>query len=243
MRYLILRTSIPVAGLFLFIIAGCSNGTSPTQSTPQAISGDLFPVVQGHIFVYNEYDVDTGNVKITGTDHRVATVIGPTTIFAGQTGVILLDSVYAPDGSFQSLDTLTSVYKGTDGTIYFTLPPNLFASLGISLPATWLPFFQPSAGVGNEYTIYNLNTTINTIPIQLTLKGIINPKETVNPPAGIYSAYRGELDYNLQTPLFSPNGNYLTMWLAENVGPVKIIWPGIATGENGTARELVSKNF
>ncbi len=246
--------------LVIFLITaamGCKKESSPTE-TPATITGDLFPIIEGHIYVYNEYETNAQGTKIPGTDYRIATKVGSSVTIAGKSGNILVDSIYTTNGQFFKLDTLITARKGTDGTIYFTLPQNMFQDfpVSLSLPLIWLPFFQPSAGVGTSYDIYSLDTTVTyqytpdlSIPvrIQLTLSGVINQKENVNVPAGSYSAYRGELNYNLiaTSGMFtsSQNGNILTMWLYENVGPVKIAWTPMGSDTTGTARELVSKNF
>ncbi len=255
MRALLHYTIVVLVALPIITMMGCKKDSSPTgTSTPPPISGDLFPIVEGHLYIYNEYETDAQSQKISGTDYRVATMVGPSVTVAGRSGNYLIDSVYSPDGNFLVLDTLITAQKGMDGTIYFTLPPNLLQDFPISItfPPIWLPFFQPVAGVGVSYVIYSLDTTVTyqTLPlrIQLSLSGVINQKENVQVPAGTYSAYRGELNYDLtatsgSVTLYRQNGNVLTMWLCEDIGPVKISWAPLGTSMTGSARELVSKNF
>jgi hypothetical protein len=253
MRVIFHQVAFFIAVFLVISIAGCKKDSSPTDSSA-TISGDLFPIVQGHLYVYNEYTTDVQGNKIAGTDHRVSTKVGPSVTIAGASGNILIDSIYLPNGQFSTLDTTNAARKGADGTIYFILPSDLLADfpVAIALPTVWLPFFQPSAGVGTSYTIFTLDTTVTyqsvQLQLQLTLTGVINQKESVAVPAGTYSAYRGELNFSLNAvsgsvTWYSQSGNVLKMWLYEDVGPVKTSWSALGTATNGSIQELVSKNF
>jgi hypothetical protein len=253
-----MRDMIQYAGIVLIILLigstpGCKKD-STAPDTQDTVTGDLFPLVEGHIYVYNEYTTDAQGNKIAGTDHRVATKVGPSVSFAGRTGNLLIDSIYSVDGQFTGLDTLISASRGNDGTIYFTLPTTMFTDFPVSfsLPALWIPFFQPSRGLGTSYDIFTLDTTITyeTLPlrIQLTLSGALNQKENVQVPAGSFSSYPGVLNYSLvasssSVTLLSQNGNVLRMWLYENVGPVKISYSPMGLETTAETEELVSKNF
>jgi hypothetical protein len=253
MRAILNFTGIVLMALFIGFAPGCKKDSTSTD-TPDPITGDLFPLIEGHLYVYTEYTTDAQGNKIAGTDHRIATKIGPSVSFEGRSGNLLIDSVYSTDGQFIGLDTLINASKGTDGTIYFTLPTTMFADFPVSfsLPSLWLPFFQPEKGVGTSYDIFTHDTTIiyESIPlqIQLTLSGALNQKENVQVPAGSFSAYQGVLNYNLvatsgSVTFLSQSGNVLRMWLLENVGPVKISYSPMGTATTAQTEELVNKNF
>jgi hypothetical protein len=253
MRAVIHYTGIVLMVLLVGFSTGCKKDSTSTDTT-DTVTGDLFPLVEGHIYVYNEYTTDVQGNKIAGTDHRVATKVGSSVSFAGRTGNLLIDSVYSVDGQFTGLDTLINASKGNDGTIYFTLPVTMFADfpVSISLPVLWIPFFQPAQGVGTSYDIFTLDTTITyqTLPlrIQLTLSAALNQKENVQVPAGLFSAYQGALNYSLVATsggitLASQSGNVLKMWLLENVGPVKISYSPMGLETTALTEELVGKNF
>jgi hypothetical protein len=253
MRAMMQCTGVILLALCVGFSTGCKKDSTSTD-TPDTITGDLFPLVEGHLYVYNEYTTDMDGNKISGTDHRVATRVGPSVSFGGRSGNLLIDSVYSIDGQLTGLDTLINASSGNDGTIYFTLPTTMFADFPVpfSLPSLWIPFFQPAKGVGASYDIFTLDTTITyqSIPlrIQLTLSGSLNQKENVQVPAGTYSAYRGELNYTLTATsgaitFLSQSGNVLKMWLYENTGPVKISYSPMGTATTAQTEELVGKNF
>jgi hypothetical protein len=241
MNTYLFRNSILLIGFLLLFISGCSKDSSPTGPNTPSV-GDLFPLVQNHAYVYNEYLVDGQNNKISGTDHRNTLVVGPLTSIMGKSVTLVIDSIYYSNGALQGIDTMY-LAKETDGTI------NEVSITSNS--AIFMPILQPSAGIGNVYNIFTFDTTIiyQGIPYHQSTKvtGVLNQKENVQVSAGSFSAYRFELIEKdstiIGTQLTSSSEFRQTYWLVENIGPVKIFQTSSSAGVNSTVQELVSKNF
>ena len=241
MNTYLFRNSIVLIGFLLLFISGCSKDSSPTGPNTQNF-GDLFPLVQNHAYVYNEYDVDLQNNKISGTDHRGQIVVGPLTSIMGKSVNLVIDSVFYSNGTLQSLDTLYFA-KGTDGTINKVTI--------ISNSAIFMPFMAPAAGIGNAYNIFTLDTTVTyqgySYHQSSKVTGVLNQKENVQVSAGSFSAYRLDItevdSANIGTQLISSSETKQSYWLVENIGPVKIFQTSSSSGSSNTVDELISKNF
>jgi hypothetical protein len=238
MNTYLFRNSILLISFFLLFISGCSKDSSPTGPNTPSV-GDLFPLVQNHAYVFNDYMVDGQNNKISGTDHREAMVVGPSKTIMGRSANLIIDSVYYSNGALQSLDTIY-IAKETDGTVSI-----------MSNSVIFMPFLQPAAGIGNVYNIFTFDTTIidQGIPYHQSSRvtGVLNQKENVQVSAGSFSAYRFELIEKdstiIGTQLTSSSEFRQTYWLVENIGPVKIFQTSSSSGMNNTVQELISKNF
>ena len=238
MNTYLFRNSILLLSFLLLFISGCSKDSSPTgPNTPNV--GDLFPLVQNHVYVFNDYMVDGQNNKISGTDHREALVIGSSKTIMAKSANLIIDSVYDSNGGLQSLDT-TYIAKEADGTM------SIMSNLDI-----FMPFLQPAAGIGNVYNIITFDSTItyqgNSYHQSAKLTGILNQKENVQVSAGSFSAYRLEItevdSTKIGTQLTSSSEYRQTYWLVENIGPVKISQISSSSGTNNTVQDLISKNF
>ena len=237
MNTYLFRNLIVFISIFLLFISGCSKDSSPTgPNTPSF--GDLFPLVQNHTYVFNDYMVDGQNNKISGTDYREAMVVGPSKTIMGKSANLILDSVYFSNGALQSLDTIY-IAKEINGTVSI-----------MSNSANFMPFLQPAAGIGNVYTIFSFDTTLTYqgSPYHQSshVTGVLNQKENVQVSAGSFSAYRltiTEVDSAIIGTQLTSSEYIQTYWLVENIGPVKILQPGSSSGTNNTVQELISKNF
>ena len=238
MNTYLFRNSILLISFFLLFISGCNKDSSPTGPNTPSV-GDLFPLVQNHAYVFNDYMVDGQNNKISGTDHRDAMVIGPSKTIMGKSANLIIDSVYYSNGALQSLDTIY-IAKENDGTVSI-----------MSNSVIFMPFLQPAAGIGNVYNILTFDTTItyqgNSYHQSAKLTGVLNQKENVQVSAGSFSAYRLEItevdSTKIGTQLISSAEGRQTYWLVENIGPVKIFQTSSSSGMNNTVQELISKNF
>jgi len=238
MNTYLFRNSILLICIFLLFVSGCSKDSSPTGPNTPSV-GDLFPLVQNHAYVFNGYMVDVQINKISGTDHREAMVVCPSKTIMGKSAHLIIDSVYYSNGGLQSLDT-TYIAKEADGTV------SIMTNLDI-----FMPVLQPTAGIGNVYNIYTLDSTItyqgNSYHQSINITGVLNQKENVQVPAGSFSAYRFELiekdSTKIGTQLISASEFRQTYWFAENIGPVKIFQTSSSAGANNTVQELVNKNF
>jgi len=237
MNTYLFRNLIVFISIFLLFISGCSKDSSPTGPNTPTV-GDLFPLVQNHAYVFNDYMVDGQNNKISGTDHREAMVVGPSKTIMGKSANLILDSVYDSNGALQSLDTIY-IAKEINGTMSI-----------MSNSANFMPFLQPAAGIGNVYTIFSFDTTLTYqgSPYHQSshVTGVLNQKENVQVSAGSFSAYRltiTEVDSAIIGTQLTSSEYIQTYWLVENIGPVKILQPGSSSGTNNTVQELISKNF
>ncbi len=246
--------------LFALVWTGCKKDSgSPTQSQTGGISGDIFPIVQGHSYVFNEYDLDDNNARVAGTDHRVVWTIGPTISYNGRTASIVIDSSYGTTGIVTSVDTFF-VSKDGSGNVSMVLSPGQrsITSL-VSIPNSWMPFFSVSSGLETSYPILTMDTSI-TVPasglvitanLHIALSGIFHDKAAVQVPLGSFDAYKVDANINMSASsgsltLMSYNGILLSMWLSGGVGPVKTNSPTVnQTMYSATGYEmvLVSKNF
>ncbi len=237
MNTYLFHNSILLISIFLLFISGCSKDSSPTGPNTPSV-GDLFPLVQNHAYVFNDYMVDGQNNKISGTDHRDAMVVGPSKTIMGKSANLIIDSVYYSNGALQSLDTIY-IAKETDGTVSI-----------MSNSVIFMPFLQPAAGIGNVYNIFTFDTTLiyQGIPYHQSSKvtGVLNQKENVQVSAGSFSAYRFELiekDSTIIGTQLTSSEFRQTYWFVENIGPVKIFQTSSSSGMNNTVQELISKNF
>jgi len=237
MNTYLFRNFIVFISIFLLFISGCSKDSSPTGPNTPTV-GDLFPLVQNHAYVFNDYMVDGQNNKISGTDYREAMVVGPSKTIMGKSANLILDSVYFSNGALQSLDTIY-IAKEINGTVSI-----------MSNSVNFMPFLQPAAGIGNVYTIFSFDTTLTYqgSPYHQSshVTGVLNQKENVQVSAGSFSAYRltiTEVDSAIIGTQLTSSEYIQTYWLVENIGPVKILQPGSSSGTNNTVQELISKNF
>ena len=237
MNTYLFRNLIVFISIFLLFISGCSKDSSPTGPNTPTV-GDLFPLVQNHAYVFNDYMVDGQNNKISGTDHREVMVVGPLKTIMGKSANLILDSVYFSNGALQSLDTIY-IAKEINGTVSI-----------MSNSVNFMPFLQPAAGIGNVYTIFSFDTTLTYqgSPYHQSshVTGVLNQKENVQVSAGSFSAYRltiTEVDSAIIGTQLTSSEYIQTYWLVENIGPVKILQPGSSSGTNNTVQELISKNF
>ena len=237
MNTYLFRNLIVFISIFLLFISGCSKDSSVTGPNTSSV-GDLFPMVQNHAYVFNDYMVDGQNNKISGTDYREAMVVGPSKTIMGKSANLILDSVYFSNGALQSLDTIY-IAKEINGTVSI-----------MSNSVNFMPFLQPAAGIGNVYTIFSFDTTLTYqgSPYHQSshVTGVLNQKENVQVSAGSFSAYRltiTEVDSAIIGTQLTSSEYIQTYWLVENIGPVKILQPGSSSGTNNTVQELISKNF
>ena len=237
MNTYLFRNLIVFISIFLLFISGCSKDSSPTGPNTPTV-GDLFPLVQNHAYVFNDYMVDGQNNKISGTDYREAMVVGPSKTIMGKSANLILDSVYFSNGALQSLDTIY-IAKEINGTVSI-----------MSNSVNFMPFLQPAAGIGNVYTIFSFDTTLTYqgSPYHQSshVTGVLNQKENVQVSAGSFSAYRltiTEVDSAIIGTQLTSSEYKQTYWLVENIGPVKISHTSSSSGTNNTVQELISKNF
>lgn len=232
-RFLMLF-AIGLAGL---VPMGCDK-ENPVDEDDDLLTADLFPLAVGRMLVYTTYELDasTGQ-KVGSTVHRDVTYIQATVNVGGRNAYRLLDSIYTTHGTIERIDT---TYVSLDkGDLY------MWEGGGAD---GWYPFFKRSAGLNNEYIIYQYQETQDGTTFSVTLKGKFLPKESVTVPIGTLDAYKVELKVTVQVGSFTSEWVDQYIYLAEGYAVVRSTFPNrIDQGSNakiqGEESLLVSKNF
>jgi hypothetical protein len=256
------------AAVFFIVLSisyvGCKdNSTSPEEQ--QAITEDLFPLIPGHIIVYEEgnlYQYDTQD-PIPGSENGFNSkwIVGtnvslPVAPYTNPTVVIDTTNVPAfgvtsvrqffihkdtTNGNFDFLTDLGYLFRSQK--IYNTPGDSSSGVRADSL--VWIGLSKSSEGVGKEYIAYSANYTSATLgDIKFEIVGMF-VQETVTIAGTNYDTYKltatRKIYLGNQTVAAS-TGVTAVLWLAPNIGPVKIIL--IGDGEsNGKIQTMTSKNF
>lgn len=145
---------------------------------------------------------------------------------------MVIDSVYTSTGSVSSVDT----------TYYAVESGDLLAYYG-----NWITLFKRSAGFNNEYDAGQFIAFVLGIPLTVTVKATIFPKEPVVTSVGTLQAYK--LAVKSLISLGTLTVELLQyVYFADNYGPVKFQEPvqrDPFTGAKieGSESFLVNKNF
>ena len=246
-------------------IVGCKSNSSTGPEQQQAITDDLFPLVPGHVIVYGEgnlYQFDTQD-PIPGSDNGFNSkwIVGTTVPFpvAPYTNpTVVIDTTNVPafgvtnvrqffihkdttNGNFDFLTNLGYLFRSQK--IYNTPGDSSSGVRADSL--VWIALSQSTAGVGKEYTAYTANYTSATLGnIRFDIVGQFD-KETLTLSGTNYDTYKLTATRKIYlgtSTVAASTGTTAVLWLAPNIGPVKIIL--IGDGEsNGKIQTMTAKNF
>lgn len=230
---------------------------------PVLITEDVFPLVVGHSIRYSGFLRDQAadtNITSTGllyqaswtvTANSVSTPFGP--------AHIVRDSTFVPTG----IPSPPGVWVASDfsfqrpsptGTENFRLLYNFgrfYRTFSIQRPDSmrWILAAKLDAGIGISWTAFDSTWTASVggtlTPVRLEIVGVFEGQETLLLSSQTFNAYKLTLSQRIYlggsaTPIFADS--IASVWLAPNVGPVKMILH--SDGENyGHYREFVSKNF
>lgn len=227
---------ILTVGLLFLPVGGCET-TSSVISEGEIPETNLFPLATGRIWVFTAYQLDTTNSqKISSTVHReVSSVQGVTTV-QGKTAFRMIDSTYTPSGTVETVDTSYLAIENGDLYQWSSDQP------------TWMVFFKKSEGLNKEYVAGQFQEIHDGVPVSVTFKGKIYPKESVSAPIGSFQAYKVELKVSAVAGPTSFEFVAMQLYVADGVGPVKMVNPvvrnpGSGLKEEGEESLLVSKNF
>ncbi|QQS37982.1 MAG: hypothetical protein IPM56_08610 [Ignavibacteriales bacterium] len=248
-----------------FLFTGCSKDDDPVNgNTPDPVPDNIFPLTAGHVLIYNSgslLSLDT-DVPIAGSDvgyeskwiiaGKVApgpspftqpTVILDTTKVFGQT---------VPRTFLAHHDTVANEFHFLTNLGYFFRSQKIYTTPGDSTSGIradslrWILLAKPSADVGVDWVAFNETFTSNVVgQVRLEIKGEFEAKENLTAGGTDYVTYRlvatrrvylGSSTTSIST---SPTAK---LWMAENVGPVKIELRGDAES-NGKVQTLTAKNF
>ena len=260
-----------LSGTVFFIVlcislVGCKKDSTTAPEQQQAITDDLFPLVPGHIIVYGEgnlYQYDT-QTPIPGseTGFNSKWIVGTSVPFpvAPYTNpTIVIDTTNVPafgvtnirqffihkdttNGNFDFLTNLGYLFRSQK--IYNTPGDSSSGVRADSL--VWIALSQSTAGVGNEYIAYS--ETYNSAALGGNIKfDIVGQfdKETLTISGTNYDTYKLTATRKIYlgtSTVAASTATTAVLWLAPNIGPIKIIL--IGDGEsNGKIQTMTSKNF
>lgn len=155
----------------------------------------------------------------------------------GKNAYRLIDSVYFTDGTPSHTDTTYFVEKSG----------NLLTYCGTTTASTWITLFKRSEGIDKEYDGGSFTEVIFGIPVTVTVKCKIRPKETVVVPIGSVQAYK--LEVKTGASFGGQMFEFLQyVWFADGFGPVKKQEPVQVDATLGIKLQgyealMVSKNF
>ncbi|HEX9739199.1 MAG TPA: hypothetical protein VGA29_00380 [Ignavibacteriaceae bacterium] len=249
---------------FSFIFISCDEDTtSPEEIVP--ITDDLFPLVAGRVIVYGEgtlllNDTQTpvpgseagfnskwivaGNVPFPVPPHTNPTLVLDTTNVPafGVTSVrqffIQKDTT---NGNFDFLTNLGFLFRSQK--IYNTPGDSTSGVRSDSL--VWINLSKSTEGVGREYVAFTANYTSATLgPIRFEIVGKFD-RETLTIAGTNYNTYKltatRRIYLGSSTSAVSV-GTTAVLWLAADIGPVKIILIGDAES-HGKSQTMTAKNF
>ncbi len=216
----------------LALAAGCDKKDTLTGN--EITESNFFPAVVGRFLVYSAYELDTtSSQKIASSIHRQVMLVQGTATIAGKTAFRLIDSIYAPTGKLNFLDTTYVVDEKGDLLIYQN--------------GEWQTFFKKSAGVNTEYTIGQRTEMTPLGPISIPLKGKIYPKAPITLPYGTIDAYKLEMKASVSfSGITAEFIQYI--YFADGIGPVQFTEtvskdPFSGKKIKGYEQVLVSKNY
>ena len=243
---------------------GCKDD-SVTPEEVQAITEDLFPLIPGHTIVYGEgnlYFNDTEtpipgsengfnskwivgtNVSLPIAPHTNPTVVIDTTNVPALGVTNVRQFFIYKDESTGNFDFLTNLgYLFRSQKIYNTPGDSTSGAKADSL--VWIELSKSTECVGREYVTYSANYSSATLgDIKFEIVGMFE-KETITISGTNYDTYK--LTATRKIYLGSSNvaastGLTAKLWLAPNIGPVKIILIGDAES-HGKIQTMTSKNF
>lgn len=262
-RFVFLLTAISiVVGMSLFVTS-CKKDESPTGPTP--ITDDLFPLVAGRKINFTGYlrapGADT-NITATGAFYKSRWTIeayngatAPPVVSPGGVCTRIVDSVQVsptPTWAVGALLIQKSVAVGAADFYYMNSLASFYRSFGMSRidSLRWIKLTDINSGIGVEYSCYDstYNVTISGAPTtaRLQIVGVVNGRETLT-LGGVtftdtYKITVSRRVYLGGSSTASSTGITAILWIAPNVGPVKL---QLASDDRnyGHYREFSSKNF
>ncbi len=264
-RYKLLRLLfIPVFLLSVsFSFLSCEASTSPEE---QAILDDLFPLVFGRTIIYGEGTLLRNDTQepIPGTETGFTSkwFVGPNTplpYLPHTNPVVILDTTSIPAAGISNYGRTFFIHKDTsNGNFDFlTNLGYLFRSQRIyniagdstsgikSDSLVWIGLSKSTEGIGKEWVAYTANYTSATLGIiRFEIVGMFE-RETLTISGTNYETYKLTATRKIYLGTSSTAvsiGTTAILWLAADIGPIKIIL--IGDGEShGKSQTMTSRNF
>ncbi len=254
-----------IISMMSFLFTSCKDdSTSPEEV--QAIVDDLFPLVPGRAIIYGEGTLlfngtqtpipgsengfksqwlIAGNVTIPYLPHTNPTLILDTTSVPG-VGVTNSERRFFiqkddATGNFDFLTNLGFLFRSQK--IYNTPGDSTSGFRADSL--VWIALSKSTAGVGNEWVAYTANYTSATLgDIRFEIVGIFT-QEDLTIAGTSYATYKLTATRKIylgNSTVAASTGTTAILWLAPDIGPVKIILIG-DDESHGKSQTMTSKNF
>ncbi|MGD0339753.1 MAG: hypothetical protein ABSB78_13305 [Bacteroidota bacterium] len=236
--YLIGLLCLVTASVVIVLMSDGCKKDNPVSSENTISEENLMPLALGRLWVYTVYDLDTAaGQKIPSTVHREASYVYAASItIGGKSAFGMIDSIYTPAGTLNSIDTSYLAVENGDFLQW---------DQGHSI---WITMFKKSAGLNVEYQAGQYQETYYGTPVDIVFKGTILPKETVSAPIGTVQAYKVQVKVTAVVGGVSYDAQLVYLYFADGYGPVRIFSPPQYEAESdvkikGQEQLLVSKNF
>ncbi len=213
-------------------------------------ASDYFPSQTGYNWSYKVFPLDSANNQIDSLSYFRADSFAVTTNYLGRNADLVVSKT-GPLNIINSLPYTDSSYfsfENTDGYQYFSVSNlgNLVSLLdSIGLDSTllgvilsfedWYPVYRFGQSVGNEYTIFTKDTTINLggsdLPLRFQYLGKRLADDTVQTETGTYACKQFLLSTVVKYIIIPPNITFelfrltTTKWISQNIWLVQEISP------------------
>jgi len=262
--YFLLAVFGIIGTVFVITTGGCKKEgtTQPPVITP--ITDDLYPLIVGRQITYSGFLRDPAtdtNITATGAFYMTKWLVVDTNaaVPIGGTSNLLLDSTHVSPGVWVRTPIFIRRTPPT-GSANFSFLQNIgpfyrrfYVERGDSI--RWILIAKLDAGMNNEWTAFDSTWTTSpnalppippNTPVRLQIVGKFEGRETLTLGGQTFNdTYKLTTRRKIylggsSTP--SVDAPTATIWLAPNIGPVKMILN--ADGESyGHFREYTSRNF
>jgi hypothetical protein len=248
---------------FLLFLPGCSKDENPINGGGETVPPNLFPLVQGRVFLYSGYLTQLSTeTKIQGSDLTSSwTLAGnfPLGIQPYPNPFLILDSTNIPGFAISGLarqffidaDTATGEYQFLSNLGFLFRSQGIYVTPGDSSSGVrpdslvWINLLKTSSGVGSKWIAYNNTFTARIGPLRLEIEGEIEAKENLTLAGTTFETYRLVATRKIYlgagtTPIST--GVTAKLWVTAGIGPVRI-WLYGDDESNGKFMDLTGKNF
>jgi hypothetical protein len=249
-------------------ITSCSEDetiTPPVDDT--SVPKNLFPLIAGRVIVYGQGSLLAADTEtpipgsengfeskwiVTGTSNLVPHPTLPVTLVLDTTKIPALGAVSVRT-FFIGQDTVTGNFDFLTSLGFFYRSVKIYATPGDSASGIradslkWISLAKPSEGLDKEWTAFSgvFFASAYGTEIRLEILAKFTGKETLTIGGQAYESYilRAYRKVFLQANNQELSiGETAKLWLAPNVGPIKIILIGDAESP-GKSQTMTAKNF
>ncbi len=264
-RYVSLLLVAAVAFSMAVFFTSCKKDSATSPST--AITDDIFPIVAGRKITYTGFlrapgAADT-NITATGSFYQSRWTIdvyngatAPPVVSSGGTCTRIIDSVRVsplpgPNGTFAvgALLVQKSAATGAVDFSFMTSVASFYRAVGLTSridSLRWIKLTDLASGIGVEFTCFDSTYSIpGPTTARLQIVGKFDGTETLTLAGSTFSTYKLTITRRVYlggSAVAASIGQTAQLWVAPNIGPVKMIL-GSDDRNYGHYREFLSKNF